>query len=281
MSSRDQMTRGLASRTQSVRGCSSGPTVDPALRSQARRAGCSVHRYYDPATDQFLSVDPAIAKTGQPYAFAGNNPLNATDPLGLAWYCMQGTTHWYNGNAYVSNGTCGFGEFGQYCYWGNTNCTSSARWATQAQATAFDEAMVELADETDTRTISETSAEDGHILGFIPVAGESFTMTTTWSWSGGQITNVNSRYTSSNTWYGGDEDMIGGPGNVMSRGSNEVTTTSWQQYGVQDLNGGTSGHFLCISQTLMVGGHYSQSQWTVYSSSYSLNFSSSGAICGS
>jgi hypothetical protein len=40
------------------------------------------NRYYDPATDQFLSVDPALAQTGQPYAFTGDDPLNATDPLG-------------------------------------------------------------------------------------------------------------------------------------------------------------------------------------------------------
>jgi hypothetical protein len=43
-----------------------------------------VGRYYDPSTDQFLSVDPDVAETGQPYAFTGDDPLNATDPLGLA-----------------------------------------------------------------------------------------------------------------------------------------------------------------------------------------------------
>ena len=42
-----------------------------------------VDRYYDPATDQFLSVDPLLAQTGQPYAFTGDDPLNKTDPLGL------------------------------------------------------------------------------------------------------------------------------------------------------------------------------------------------------
>jgi uncharacterized protein RhaS with RHS repeats len=42
-----------------------------------------VDRYYDPATDQFLSVDPDLAATGQPYAFTGDDPLNKTDPLGL------------------------------------------------------------------------------------------------------------------------------------------------------------------------------------------------------
>jgi hypothetical protein len=43
-----------------------------------------VDRYYDPTTDQFLSVDPDLAETGQPYAFTGDDPLNKTDPLGLA-----------------------------------------------------------------------------------------------------------------------------------------------------------------------------------------------------
>ncbi len=42
-----------------------------------------VGRYYDPSTDQFLSVDPDVMETGQPYAFTGDDPLNATDPLGL------------------------------------------------------------------------------------------------------------------------------------------------------------------------------------------------------
>ncbi len=47
-----------------------------------------VNRYYDPATDQFISVDPLVATTGQPYAFVDGNPLNETDPLGLCgWRC--------------------------------------------------------------------------------------------------------------------------------------------------------------------------------------------------
>jgi uncharacterized protein RhaS with RHS repeats len=42
-----------------------------------------VNRYYNPTTGQFLSVDPPVGETGQPYAYTGNDPLNATDPLGL------------------------------------------------------------------------------------------------------------------------------------------------------------------------------------------------------
>ncbi len=39
-------------------------------------------RYYDPATQQFVSVDPLVDQTGQPYAYTGDNPLNMVDPTG-------------------------------------------------------------------------------------------------------------------------------------------------------------------------------------------------------
>ena len=42
-----------------------------------------INRYYDPATGQFTSVDPAIADTLQPYAYAAGNPVTSNDPTGL------------------------------------------------------------------------------------------------------------------------------------------------------------------------------------------------------
>jgi RHS repeat-associated protein len=39
-------------------------------------------RTYDPATAQFLSVDPANEQTHQPYTYASDNPLNVSDPTG-------------------------------------------------------------------------------------------------------------------------------------------------------------------------------------------------------
>jgi RHS repeat-associated protein len=42
-----------------------------------------INRYYDPTTDQFLSIDPDVATTDQPYVFTNDDPLNAEDPLGL------------------------------------------------------------------------------------------------------------------------------------------------------------------------------------------------------
>lgn len=43
------------------------------------------NRYYDPATAQFLSIDPLNAVTGQPYAYANDNPIDNADPAGLSW----------------------------------------------------------------------------------------------------------------------------------------------------------------------------------------------------
>jgi RHS repeat-associated protein len=43
-----------------------------------------VNRYYDPATGQFTSVDLAVDRTHTPYAYAGDNPIDAIDPTGLS-----------------------------------------------------------------------------------------------------------------------------------------------------------------------------------------------------
>jgi RHS repeat-associated protein len=43
----------------------------------------AINRYYDPATDQFLSIDPDVAMTDQPYVFTNDNPVNSEDLLGL------------------------------------------------------------------------------------------------------------------------------------------------------------------------------------------------------
>ena len=42
-----------------------------------------VNRYYDPTVGQFISVDPAVSSTNQPYVFVGGDPINQADPLGL------------------------------------------------------------------------------------------------------------------------------------------------------------------------------------------------------
>jgi RHS repeat-associated protein len=43
-------------------------------------------RYYDPATGQFLSVDPLKAVTGTPDAYVQDDPENLVDPTGLSWW---------------------------------------------------------------------------------------------------------------------------------------------------------------------------------------------------
>jgi RHS repeat-associated protein len=57
-----------------------------------------LNRFYEPATGQFLSIDPQLAQTQQPYQYAQDNPVNSTDPTGL-WdvrtegYCLSVSAH--------------------------------------------------------------------------------------------------------------------------------------------------------------------------------------------
>ena len=54
----------------------------PVCRRRAGSRSSVVGRYYDPGTGQFLSVDPLVDVTGQPYSYTGGNPVNAKDPTG-------------------------------------------------------------------------------------------------------------------------------------------------------------------------------------------------------
>jgi RHS repeat-associated protein len=56
-----------------------------------------VHRYYDPSTGQFMSIDPVVDLTQQPYLYGADDPVNATDPSGQ-WivYWPTATISWEN-----------------------------------------------------------------------------------------------------------------------------------------------------------------------------------------
>ena len=76
---------GLASSTGSITNPFrfSGEYQDPAATESGfyyLRA-----RYYDPVTGQFLSLDPVVRMTRQPYSYVSGNPLNRSDPDGLCW----------------------------------------------------------------------------------------------------------------------------------------------------------------------------------------------------
>lgn len=45
--------------------------------------GYLIGRYYDPGTGQFLSVDPVVEQTQAAFEYAGDDPVNASDPSGL------------------------------------------------------------------------------------------------------------------------------------------------------------------------------------------------------
>ena len=45
-----------------------------------------INRYYDPSLRQFISVDPAYSQTHSLYGYVGSDPVNGSDPSGLAFY---------------------------------------------------------------------------------------------------------------------------------------------------------------------------------------------------
>jgi RHS repeat-associated protein len=52
-----------------------------------------LNRYYQPSAGQFISVDPAITQTLQPYSYADDNPVSLTDPTG-ALFGVWVHLHW-------------------------------------------------------------------------------------------------------------------------------------------------------------------------------------------
>ena len=94
-------------------------------------------RYYDPATAQFLTVDPLVDTTGNPYGYTGGNPLQYVDPLGLD--ALQDFGDWVAGfgDTLTFGGTREIRRLINYLAWGETddmvdNCSVFYEWGGYA-----------------------------------------------------------------------------------------------------------------------------------------------------
>jgi RHS repeat-associated protein len=74
-------------------------------------------RVYDPSTGQFLTRDPLAAISGEPYSYAGDNPVNESDPTGLI-FGIPGTPSWEE----VGEGIAG---------WGDTITFGATKWVRE------------------------------------------------------------------------------------------------------------------------------------------------------
>lgn len=63
-----------------------------------QRLGYLNNRYYDPTVGVFLSVDPLVSSTGDPYLYANGNPTTLRDPGGLAACSDDGNCPWLDQN---------------------------------------------------------------------------------------------------------------------------------------------------------------------------------------
>lgn len=90
-------------------------------------------RYHDPTTAQFLSVDPLLAVTGNPYGYTGGNPLQYADPLGLI--TLDDVGNWFAGfgDTVTFGGTREIRRLINYTVWGEDddmvdNCSLFYEW---------------------------------------------------------------------------------------------------------------------------------------------------------
>jgi RHS repeat-associated protein len=88
-----------------------------------------INRYYDPATGQFVSVDPLVSQTLQPYSYGNGDPVTNTDPTGQIacgtdaiggppdpWLDVFGGCIFGEG-LYVTGATAGFAGWRDFCGW--------------------------------------------------------------------------------------------------------------------------------------------------------------------
>ena len=83
-----------------------------------------INRYYDPVTGQFISVDPLVGSTGNPYAYAADEPSQLTDPRGAfpeycnwrGFMCEETQDQWPSERDFESYyaGQIGLGTIRQY-----------------------------------------------------------------------------------------------------------------------------------------------------------------------
>jgi RHS repeat-associated protein len=74
-------------------------------------------RVYDPNTGQFLTVDPLKGISGEPYSYAGDNPLTYSDPTGLI-FGIPGTPSWEEAGEAVAG-------------WGDTITFGATKWVRE------------------------------------------------------------------------------------------------------------------------------------------------------
>jgi RHS repeat-associated protein len=85
-----------------------------------------VTRYYDPATGQFISVDPQASTTNAPYAYATGNPATYTDPNGQSAV----NCNWWGGFGFSKWGVNIRIPAGQLC----SQIIGSGRWVYSVRA---------------------------------------------------------------------------------------------------------------------------------------------------
>src|SRR5205085_6048551 len=90
---------------------------------------------------QFLSVDPLVDQTGQPYAYTADSPLNMVDPTGLKGCNGAQWQGWARLGSAVGDLFCNAGEVKDTLLTGRSNGTTDAL-VNEGQSLIFGPATV-------------------------------------------------------------------------------------------------------------------------------------------
>lgn len=143
------------SRRAKSRRCKGGSTT--TRRTRGKSGLFLNNRHYDPATGTFLSVDPLVAKTMQPYIYGAANPVTYSDPDGLD----PDTASWIRERAEEEAGDHPSPE-GSGPKSTNNGCTySSSRWGCDSRTDPFAPPRLEYTNPT--RCWYECGGGEGHV----------------------------------------------------------------------------------------------------------------------
>ncbi len=195
------------------------------------------HRYYDTRIGRFLSQDPA-GKGNNWYAYAGNDPVNNTDPSGLSAINMFSAPDGRNQGQLGGNSGSLMDFFANIDYWGSQGQSNGTSLDSGGKSKQKSEPVYDTKDKAGIEAAKKaylSNTMDQEYFGFIIsiITGKTITYTftipvPTKEMSGTDASELPVPPTDAVGWYHSHPDGLhqGSP-DAFSEGDNRITQDAW------------------------------------------------------